>query len=105
MRNQPKVEWGGGHSFFVYDADLRTWNDVPDVYIFAGLNSMRTWQAKYIGQTKSFRNRMPPNHARWNEAQRMGATHIHAKVVHSASSRLDLEQLLINAYRPPLNGQ
>ena len=103
MSSQPQVKWGGGHTFHVYEAQEVAWHDVPGVYIFAGVDSLGTWEAKYIGQTSSFRKRMPPNHERWSEAHGLGATHIHAKVVERLSARLDLEQVLIRAYDPPLN--
>lgn len=87
----------------VYDLEGTTWNDVPGVYIFAGLDSTRGWwQAKYIGRTNSFKDRIP-NHEWWDEAQQMGATHVHARVVQGAAQQIDLEDALIRAYRPPLN--
>ncbi len=103
MSGAQEVVWGGGHSFLVYDLEGTTWNDVPGVYIFAGLDSTRGWwQAKYIGRTNSFKDRIP-NHERWDEAQQMGATHVHARVVQGAAQQIDLEDALIRAYRPPLN--
>lgn len=104
MSNQQKAVWGGGHTFFVYSADLKDWNDVPGVYIFAGAE-MGRWHAKYIGQTSSFMDRMSNEDDLWVKAQELGATHIHAKVVLSPSARTDLEQALVGAYTPPLNAQ
>ena len=94
-------------TFTVYDTGA-TWNDVAGVYIFASLrrdqHGNQRWYAYYIGQTQSFRDRIP-NHEEWPEAARLGATHIHARVETSEDTRLDLERRLIQANQPPLNEQ
>lgn len=54
------------------------WNEVAGLYIFAGLNSAGEWVALYIGSTESLAERLP-NHPRWPEAVRLGATHIHVR--------------------------
>lgn len=86
---------------FTHDA---SWNDVGGVYIFAGPINMNRWSALYIGQTDSFRSRIP-GHEQWPPAQRAGATHVHATVVHQASERERIERELIAAYQPRLNTQ
>jgi len=95
------VTWAG------YDFDVceptGTWNDVPGVYIFAGVKS-GYWEAIYIGQTASFKDRMP-NHERWPAAKREGATHIHARVVQRLRERERIEQELISKFDPSLNVQ
>ena len=102
MSKPAKVSWGG-YEFNVYDPAVTNWNDVPGVYIFAGLDNAKLWwYAKYIGQTISFQNRIS-SHERWSEAAGLGATHVHARVVHDASQRIALEDALIRAYQPPLN--
>jgi hypothetical protein len=69
------------HEFTIYEMDTTNWNDVAGVYIFSGLNVQQTqWKALYVGITESFKTRHP-NHERWEEAKRLGATHVHAKVV------------------------
>ena len=107
MSKPQEVVWGGSHTFKVYDPNVNTgWNDIPGVYIFAGLDPTgRSWQAKYIGRTSSFMERMSPNHERWVEARQIGATHIHAKVVQGSVQRIELEDALIRAYQPPLNSR
>ena len=96
-----EVNWGG-YTFTTYGMEGE-WNDVPGLYIFAGLDSTgQWWSAKYIGQTSSFRERMP-YHERWAEAQRHGATRVHATVMHDAAKRITVERELIEAFRPPLN--
>jgi hypothetical protein len=96
-----KVSWGT-HEFTVYVPSRTTWNDVAGIYIFCGLNSQGQWVALYIGQADSFRTRIP-QHERWNEAVRLGATHIQAMVVPLVANRDRIEQALIRLYQPSLN--
>lgn len=93
------VNWDG-HNFTVLP-ERTTWNDVGGVYIFSGVRN-NSWVALYIGLTESFQNRHP-NHERWEEAKRAGATHIHAIVVTSPASREAIEKALIARFQPPLN--
>ena len=99
---QQTVNWGG-HTFTVY-LPSTSWNDASGVYIFAGKNSSGRWVAYYVGQAKSFKDRLT-NHERWAEAKRLGATHIHAKSVARQADRGSIESQLIATYRPPLNTQ
>jgi excinuclease UvrABC nuclease subunit len=92
------------HEFVVYAQACTTWHDVAGVYIFCGLTPQRQWRAYYIGQADSFQSRLP-GHERWDEAARLGATHVHARVVPQAASRDTVERELIQAYQPPLNVQ
>ncbi len=70
-------------------------------HIFAGLTAMQPWTAFYIGQAASLADRIP-NHERWSEARRLGATRVHARVVRGEEVRGLLEQRLIGALQPPL---
>ncbi len=97
------VVWGG-YGFTVYDPAGTTWNEVPGLYVFAGRGPDLRWYAKYIGRTTSFSGRLP-NHDRWNEAVREGATHVHARVVHDEFQRKMIESVLIQTYQPPLNSR
>lgn len=89
-----------------YEFDIHqhsaNWNDVAGIYIFAGRNLQNQWVPLYIGQASSLRNRLP-NHERWMDAVRKGATHVHAKAVHAQQDRDNLEGLLIRTYQPTLN--
>ena len=79
------------------------WNDVPGVYIFAELDRADgRWFAHYIGQTSSFKDRLP-SHDRWMEAVERGATHIHAKTVGDRDTRITMEKELIESYKPAMN--
>jgi len=79
-----------------------SWNDVPGVYIFTGLNQQGHWVALYVGMTSSFADRIP-GHEKWGLAESLGATHIHARVIRAESARATLEKSLRIAYEPPLN--
>lgn len=81
-----------------------SWHDVGGVYIFCGLNRQNRWFPVYIGKTESFSDRIP-SHGQWDTAQSLGATHVHALVVHMEEDRSQIEEQLIRAYQPPLNQQ
>jgi excinuclease UvrABC nuclease subunit len=98
----PTVTWIG-IEFTVFPPSAR-WNAVAGLYIFAGLNSQAQWVALYVGQTDSLVARLP-THERWLEAARLGATHIHAKVVQRQEERDRLERYLIQTLQPRLNVQ
>lgn len=79
-----------------------TWNDVPGNYIFAR-RTTNGWVAAYIGQTKSFKTRLP-RHEEWTCAKRNGATHVHARVNRGGeAARKTEEKDLVARYKPPCN--
>ena len=96
------------HEFTVYDPETTNWKEVGGLYIFAGLvkdqlgNSR--WRAYYIGKTGDFADRLP-THENWPEAQRLGATHVHALVEGQALRRAKIELDLVRLNQPPLNVQ
>jgi excinuclease UvrABC nuclease subunit len=92
------------YGFVVYDPKNTTWNDVPGIYIFAGMVSPNQWRAFYIGQAGSFKDRLP-NHENWSAAARLGATHVHAMLVPQAATRDIIEEQLIRVCQPTLNVQ
>jgi hypothetical protein len=87
----------------IYDFNA-TWYKVAGLYIFAYPTDQTHWHALYVGQTDDFSSRIP-SHERWNEAVRLGATHIHAVVVPQAATRDKLEKILIQTLQPPMNVQ
>jgi predicted GIY-YIG superfamily endonuclease len=93
-----------GHDFVVFQYNSTTWNNVAGIYIFAGANQQNAWVPVYIGQCDSFQNRIP-SHEKWDKAQSLGATHVHAMVVSKQADRDVIEKALIQAYQPPLNIQ
>jgi excinuclease UvrABC nuclease subunit len=96
------VNWSG-HLFEVCNKNSN-WSNVPGIYIFTGLNAAGKWRPFYIGQAQSLSDRIP-NHEQWAAAVRLGATHVHAKVVQQAATRDSIEKELIQAYQPALNVQ
>jgi excinuclease UvrABC nuclease subunit len=97
-----EASWSG-YSFGVYEQNA-DWNDVGGVYIFCGVNSRNEWVAIYVGETGSFRKRIP-SHEQWSPAQHHGAIRVHARVEKQEATRLAIEELLIRAYQPILNVQ
>ncbi len=92
-----------GYDFEIYEPNTQ-WNDVGGIYIFTGLAANGRWTAYYIGKCESFRDRLP-NHERWVEAVRFGATHVHALVVPQEANREAIEKQLIAFAGPRLNTQ
>ena len=70
---------GEGIKFTIF-SHKANWNYAAGLYIFAYRTDTIHWRAIYVGQTNDFSSRIP-NHKRWNEAVRLGATHVHAAVI------------------------
>jgi hypothetical protein len=87
--------------FTIYDPDTK-WNSVGGLYIFARRTDATHWVAEYVGETDDFSSRLS-YHERWYEATQRGATHIHARAVQQAASRVAWEKALIQNLQPPLN--
>jgi excinuclease UvrABC nuclease subunit len=96
----PKVTWLT-HKFEV-NLQSANWRAIAGLYIFAAKNSEGKWFPLYVGQAESLAARLP-THERWQEAVRLGATHVHARVVLEESTRCEVESQLIQAYQPRLN--
>jgi excinuclease UvrABC nuclease subunit len=97
-----KVTWLT-HEFSIHQHG-ENWSAVAGLYIFAGKNQAGQWSPLYIGQAGSLAERLP-THERWQEAAKLGATHVHAKVVSLQATRDSLEKQLIQAFQPRLNTQ
>ena len=95
----PTVTWSG-HEFTV-SQHYTDWPSVSGLYVFARQDP-EGWIALYIGEAESFHTRLP-THERWQEAQQLGATHVHVKTEPEAAERQALEEQLIQLYQPPLN--
>ena len=95
------------HEFTVYRPDA-DWHEVGGVYIFAGQRKddqgKSVWHALYIGECQGFSGYIP-THRKRSEAERLGATHVHARVEPGVLTRQHLEAELIRRYQPPLNVQ
>ena len=95
------------HKFTILPHDA-TWHDVAGVYIFAAREQLaggsQRWSAIYIGATGSLADRIP-NHEAWPAARTLGASDVHAMVVHGVDQRKAIEEYLIAKCQPPLNTQ
>lgn len=80
------------------------WNEVSGIYIMAKRQLNGSWHPLYIGQAKSFKDRLS-NHEQWPSARRLGATHILAAVVGRQEDRDRIERDLIQSTQPQLNTQ
>lgn len=89
--------------FTIYGSNT-TWNSVAGLYVFTYRTGQTDWYALYVGQAKDFSSRFA-SHELWNEAVRLGATHIHALVVPLAANRDKWEKMLIQHLQPPMNVQ
>lgn len=88
--------------------DSTDWNAVGGLYVFAGRFQSPTgilqWRALYIGECRDFSDRLP-THEKWSGAVRLGATHVHARVVDDEKERAWLQKRMILTYQPRLNVQ
>ena len=92
-----------GRSYQYNEAQISgDWKDVPANYMFAFWNGTH-WHVLYIGQCASARDRLPC-HERWEEARKLGATHV---LNHVASPDEEIrkteERDLIASHTPVLN--
>jgi hypothetical protein len=78
------------------------WSDMPGNYIFAYQSSLGKWKAVYIGETESFKDRLP-NHDELPCILRNGGTHIHSHVNQDKQARLDEERDLLADSGAPCN--
>jgi len=94
---------GQTYGYNVYRLGSTAWRDLPGNYIFAKQVG-QDWRAIYIGQTESFRDRLP-GHNELPCVSRNGATHIHVHVNRYKDARLSEERDLILEHKPACNQQ
>lgn len=90
-------------TFAIYDHDATQWLTVGGLFIFARAAG-EGWDPLYVGKTENFRTGIP-SHERWDEACRLGATHVHALVVPLEANRAKLQAALVAQLKPPINEQ
>jgi hypothetical protein len=74
-------------------------------YCFAMRLANGNFTPLYFGESENLQTRLP-SHDRWDEAKRLGATHVWAHSTPAgASARAAEEQDLIQYWNPPLNVQ
>jgi len=103
MANQCKWVGQSGKEY-IYDIySMNTdWNDTPGNYIFAKETSPHNWEAVYIGETESFKGRIP-NHNQLIYIGQHGGTHVHAHINSDSKARLAEEQDLLASHKTPCN--
>lgn len=100
-----KCTWTGasGKKYEYWVSEIgANWKDAPGNYIFAKEVEPNTWNAVYIGQTESFKDRLPDH----NELPCIldnGGTHIHTHINRDERARLDEEADLLENHETPCN--
>ena len=103
---QTRVPWTSPYGTvlnFEVHPPRANWNDHPGLYMFCKYQ-LGSWVPVYVGQAASLKNRLC-GHDRWDEAVRLGATTVHAIVVHRQDERDLHERALIQHFNPTLNVQ
>ena len=103
-----KVVWTGAsgtrYTYWFYPPHIE-WQDEPGNYIFARVDGAR-WEALYIGQTHSLKERVHPGHHRWNCVKRFGMTAVHVHTGSGTEAERRWEEAdLIRVNHPPCNRQ
>ncbi len=103
-----KCKWTGAsgteYMYEMYPIKGTTWNNVPGNYIFARESKPNNWEPIYIGQTESFKDRIP-DHDKLPCVQRNNGTHVHVHVNHNTEARLAEEKDLLASCTTPCNDQ
>lgn len=98
----------GTYAFEVYTTDT-VFNSVGGVYIFSkrsvGLDEKGTHMFLYIGQTRSLKERISPNHEKWFGAKKYGFNCICVHRDNDANSRQHKEIDLLSVNKTPCNAQ
>ena len=94
------------YQFVVYDLVGPIYS-ASGVYIFSkatpNLQGGNNHQFLYIGETEEFKERLNPNHEKWDRALSLGMNCISVYFPRTSESRFDIEKRLIQHYKPPLN--
>ncbi len=102
------INWPGesGAKYRYWFVDIEaTIQAVSGNYMFVKKVSATGWVPVYIGESENLADRLP-NHDRWNDAKRAGATHVMAHTTPTGeSARMKEEKDLIQRWSPPLNVQ
>ena len=104
---QITCDWTGksGKKYKYYVHPLgANFKDEGGNYIFCKKNPQGRWTPQYVGQTNSLKDRLG-HHEKEACAKRNGATHIHAHLNSTESSRLVEEKDLVTNYKPTCNEQ
>ena len=99
--------WAGAsgkeYIYEIHPIEGTTWQDLPGNYIFAKISKPSTWEPLYIGETGSFKGRLP-NHNALSCILGNGCTHIHAHTNRDSLARLAEEKDLLSNHTTQCNG-
>lgn len=105
------VTWRGAsgqsHTFETYPVGTQ-FNPISGVYIFCRQVASGNWEALYVGETQSLKQRLNTgigSHDGYARASRLGMTHIAALVVAGDAERLRIETDLRHGLKPSANAQ
>ena len=109
MTTPQRITWTGfsgiAYTYSIYRLE-GIWNDFPGNYIFARQNAQGFWEAIYIGETSSLRDRLNGNHEKLPCARMHHFSHVHARVNQAGGADRRVEEDdLIASYNPPCNRQ
>jgi hypothetical protein len=105
------ITWRGasGQSYTFETHPVGTqFNPVSGVYIFCRQVISGNWEALYVGETQSLKQRLNTggsSHYGYLRASRLGMTHIAALVVAGDTQRLRIETDLRHGLNPSANAQ
>ena len=105
------ITWRGasGQSYNFEPHPVGTqFNPISGVYIFCRKIASGSWEALYVGETQSFKQRLNTgvgSHDGYARASRLGMTHIAALVVAGDAERLRVETDLRHGLNPSANAQ
>lgn len=95
------------HKFQAYTLGTETFDDVGGVYIFTkeapNYNGETKYYPIYIGQTKSFRDRLTNSHENWPCAVQNGVNSVCVLRDENSFSRRAIELDLLSRYNTPCN--
>ena len=106
-----KITWRGAsgqsYTFETYDIGER-FNPISGVYIFCRQVDPVNWEALYVGETQSLKQRLNIGisaHDGYARASRLGCTHIAALAVSGDVERVRIETDLRHGLNPSANAQ
>jgi hypothetical protein len=90
--------------FVGYDPKRTNWHDVPGLYLFGQPVFIGSWKIRYVGQTRSFKDRFS-KHEHWPKAAQLGCDIIFALPIPVAADRELFEHEMIAEWSPVLNAR
>ena len=104
---KPRGVSGQDYAFSIYP-DGQAFNPVSGVYLFCKRLVTGSYEVLYVGETKSFQERLGTpitGHDGYVRARKLGMTHIAAMTVVGDAERLRIETDLRHGLNPSANAQ